>query len=325
MEMARSAIVESLAPTSGRQTCWAIGSAVVNAALLEVSTHPKPGLVTPLSTGSHSDMDLQTFMVSTAAIAPGFYLCAECGMDHRGTPKTLLPKIRDIGREYERRLLSATGGINTQRGLLFSGGILCGAAGFLSRYPYPLSAERLFATVAEMTEGLCARELHQREGQEGETAGEILFERFGTLGIRGEVEAGFPTVLDAGLPGLAEARKAGVSRNRALVHALISLMAATEDSTLLWRGGRKALDFVRERSRAILALGGALTDTGMAEIERFDAECIARHISPGGSADLLAVTIATQALVEETPAFLEINQTAHRSGGQEPSQCERNP
>ena len=324
MEMARSAIVETLAPTSGRQTHWTIGAAVVNAALLEVSTHPKPGLVTPLSNGSHADMDLQTFMVSTAAIAPGFYLCAECGMDHRGTPKALLPKIRDIGREYEQRLLSATGGVNTQRGLLFSGGILCGAAGFLSRYPYPLSAERLFTTVADMTEGLCARELRGRNGRAAMTAGETLFDRFGTLGIRGEVEAGFPTVRDAGLPGLAEARAAGASRNRALVHTLISLMAVTEDSTLLWRGGAAALGFVRTRSRAILARGGALSDAGWSEIENFDAECIARNISPGGSADLLAVTLAVQALVDGNTAFID-PESVRRRGGQEPSQCERNP
>ena len=324
MEMARSAIVETLAPTSGRQTHWTIGAAVVNAALLEVSTHPKPGLVTPLSNGSHADMDLQTFMVSTAAIAPGFYLCAECGMDHRGTPKALLPKIRDIGREYEQRLLSATGGVNTQRGLLFSGGILCGAAGFLSRYPYPLSAERLFATVADMTEGLCARELRGRNGRAAMTAGETLFDRFGTLGIPGRGRSRIsdrPRRRPAGSGGSPGGRRVAQPR---LVHTLISLMAVTEDSTLLWRGGAAALGFVRTRSRAILARGGALSDAGWSEIENFDAECIARNISPGGSADLLAVTLAVQALVDGNTAFID-PESVRRRGGQEPSQCERNP
>ena len=206
MEMARNVVVEAPARTSGRRTCWAIGGAIVNAALLEVSSHPKPGLVTPLSDGAHDDMDLQTFMVSTAAIAPCFYLCAQCGLDHRGTPRTLLPKIREIGREYERHLLNSTGGVNTQRGLLFSGGVVCAAAGLLSRYPVPYSAADLFAKAAEITEGICAGELRNRDRDEPATAGEVLFERFGTLGIRGEVEAGFPTVRTAGLPGLAAAR-----------------------------------------------------------------------------------------------------------------------
>ncbi len=315
MEMARSAIVEAPARMSGERTCWAIGSAVVTAALLEVSTHPKPGLVTPRSNGAHVDMDLQTFMASTAAIAPCFYLCAQRGLNHRGSSKTLLPKIREIGREYERHLLNSTGGVNTQRGLLFSGGILCAAAGLLSQHPEPYSAAGLFAAVAEMTEGLCARELQNRGRGEPTSAGEMLFERFGVLGIRGEVEAGFPTVRDAGLPGLAEARAAGVSRDRILVHTLLSLMAKTEDSTVLWRGGWAALEFVRTKAQSILEMGGALSLAGWEEVRKFDAECIAHDISPGGSADLMAITIGIQVLVEGNTALQGPDGQNHRAAG----------
>ncbi|CAH2603678.1 triphosphoribosyl-dephospho-CoA synthase [Rhodovastum atsumiense] len=276
---------------------WMIGSSFLAGALLEVCTHPKPGLVTPLSNGAHGDMDLQTFMVSSAAIAPCFYLCAQAGLVHAGAPAALLPRVREIGRTHEAALLAATGGVNTQRGLLFSAGVLSAVAGLLARNRNSLDAESLFSTAAQMTQGLCARELAGCAGREPATAGEWLYQRYGVLGIRGEAEAGFPTVLDAGLPALAEAHAAGASLQTAFLHTLISLMAVTEDTTLLWRGGSDALAFIRGTAAAILRRGGALTDDGMAAIGRLEAECICRNLSPGGSADLLAVTVGVHTLL----------------------------
>jgi len=304
MEFALTAITRKHEAASQRNPSWTIGSAFVAGALLEVSLHPKPGLVTPRSNGAHADMGLQTFMVSTAAIAPGFYRCAEAGYGHAGGIETLLPEVRAIGREYEELLLASTRGVNTQRGLLFSGGILCAAAGWLSRSQAEISTTRLFNAAAAMTAGLCTRELGGADGRSPATAGEYLHERFGVRGIRGEVEDGFPTVALAGLPAFEAAREAGAPLDTVLLHTLISLMAVTEDTTVLWRGGRTALDFVRTKARAALDLGGALTEAGVNAIRRLDDECIARNISPGGSADLLAVTVGVHALVEGDLTFL---------------------
>ncbi|MBK1662991.1 triphosphoribosyl-dephospho-CoA synthase MdcB [Rhodospirillum rubrum] len=286
--------------------CWTIGSAFVVGALLEVSTHPKPGLVTPRSNGSHADMTLQTFMVSSAAIAPCFYQCAEAGFGHSGPAATVLPLVREIGREYEARLLAATGGINTQRGLLFSAGILCASAGLLARDQTPFSVEALFSTAALMTKGLCARELAAKAVRIPATAGEHLHQSLGILGIRGEVETGFPTVALAGLPALKAALAAGVPLNLALVHTLISLMSVTEDTTVLWRGGPQALDFIRTEARRVLCLGGAMSEAGRAAIDRFDHDCVARNLSPGGSADLLAVTVGVHSLLNGSLALGKI-------------------
>ncbi|WP_444459829.1 triphosphoribosyl-dephospho-CoA synthase [Rhodobacter capsulatus] len=71
---------------SPQTSAWSIGSAFLTGALLEISTHPKPGLVTPRSNGAHRDMNLQTFMVSSAVIAPCLYQCAEAGLDHAYRP-----------------------------------------------------------------------------------------------------------------------------------------------------------------------------------------------------------------------------------------------
>lgn len=270
---------------------WTVGSACLSGVLLEVSAHPKPGLVTPRSMGAHSDMDQQTFMLTSAAIAPCFHRCAAIGFNHGGDALDVLPQVRAVGRDYDKLLMAASNGVNTQRGALFALGVTAAAAGRAMRDGHAASADRIFAQVAAITSGMVQRELIERN-TEPVTAGEQLHARYGTRGIRGEVEDGFPTVAIYGLPVLRAAIDAGHGLNRALVHTLISLIAEAEDSTVLWRGGPDALAFVQREARRIRDIGGAMTRTGLASIEAFNTECIARRISAGGAADLLAVTIA---------------------------------
>lgn len=297
---------------------WHIGSAFLAGTLLEVASHPKPGLVTARSNGSHSDMDIKTFMVASAAIAPCLYQCAEAGMRHQGSARDLLRPVREIGCRYEGLLLAATGGVNTQRGFLFSAGVLSAAAGRLARDRASLEVDALFSLAAAMTDGLCARELESVGDREAGTAGEWLYQRYGVRGIRGEVEAGFPTVVEAGLPAFRSARSKGASLEEALIHTLISLMAACEDTTLLWRGGFEALEFVRGKARDALRLGGALTPAGMAAIHQLDTECITRNLSPGGSADLLAVTYGVDVLVSGAPGAGTVFTGRPAKAGQSP-------
>ncbi|AWK88548.1 triphosphoribosyl-dephospho-CoA synthase MdcB [Azospirillum thermophilum] len=287
-------------PEGMEPATWTIGSACLTGILLEVSVHPKPGLVTPRSMGAHRDMDLQTFMLTSAAIAPCFHRCAAIGLSHADDPAAVLALVRTVGRDYDRRLLAASNGVNTQRGALFALGLTAAAAGLCHDDRRPMCPDRVFAATAAITRGIVERELETRR-RDPVTAGEILFDRHGVTGIRGEVEAGFPTVAAHGLPALRAALTQEVELNRALLHALIAIVAAAEDTTVLWRGGPEGLAFVRERAARICDLGGALTGRGLAEIHRFADDCVARRLSPGGGADLLAVTVAIHLL--ETGSF----------------------
>jgi len=273
-----------------------IGSAVLTGLLLEVSAWPKPGLVAPRAMGAHRDMDLQTFMLSSAAIAPALYDCARAGLAHAGAPEALLPAIRAIGRDFDRRLLFSTHGVNTQRGALFCGGLLAAAAGAAAQEGGAPDVAAAFAMTARITHGLTDRELVSRDPARARTNGEILYRDYGVLGIRGEVEAGFPSVAFHGLPALRTALAAGHGLNDALVHTLLVLIAETEDTTILWRGGPEGLAFLQGEAVRILNLDGALSETGRAEIERLNAVCVERRLSPGGAADLLAVTAAAYLL-----------------------------
>ena len=66
-------------------------------------------------------------------------------------------------------------------------------------------------------------------------------------------------------------------------------MALNADTNVVSRGGLEGLDYVRSHASALLAEGGVLAPDGIAKMQAFDDALIARHLSPGGSADLLAV------------------------------------
>lgn len=280
---------------------WDIGEAFLKGIFLEMGSCPKPGLVDPLTSGSHDDMSFLTFMMSSAAIAPAFYICAQVGRDHKGQVVDLLPEIRKVGRVYEQKLLQSTKEVNTQRGTLFSIGILCGAAGYLSQTVDSFSIESVCEMAAEITQGLSARELEKcRKAYTEQTAGEQLFMKYGTKGIRGEVENGFPSVMNVGLPAFEKAMGFGLSLNHTLIHTLIALMTSVEDTTILWRKGVDGLQVVQEMAGRIEEQGSVFSKKGLEEIARLEEWFVENNISPGGSADLLAATTGLYFLEHKT-------------------------
>ena len=260
----------------------------LEAMLHEVAASPSPGLVDPFHTGSHKDMDFFTFQRSSAALSYGLARCAEAGMRHEGTAAGLLPVLRIIGMESEKAMFRATGGVNTQKGLLFSMGLALGATGLLVRDALPVTPEHIGAMLRDMTAGIVARELG---GENPKTAGERMFRDFGVSGIRGEMEAGLPAVLGSGLPALQAALTGGEDCNRALIRALLALMAAVEDTTILARSPKlETLRMIREKARELLQSGRLEGDSWREAVWELDAALVAENLSPGGSADLLALS-----------------------------------
>lgn len=261
---------------------------LTQAILLEVSAHPKPGLVTRASNGSHQDMSLLTFMMSSAVLGKAFQDLQDIGMAHQGTEQELFAKIRAYGITAEQELLRVTKGVNTQRGILFAGGLVSGAAGYAMNRGWGVDA--LLTLVKSMTAGLVDKELRRLQ-HEARTAGEKLYHDYGITGIRGEVEKGFPSVMHYGLPALQEAFARGASLNDALVHALLALMTTVEDSNVVWRTDLETLHTVQLTAADILAKGSVFTDAGRRALAEAEEYFVSRRISPGGSADLLSITI----------------------------------
>ena len=253
----------------------------VKALLWEVFTTPKPGLVDRNNNGSHKDMDLQTFLSSIYALAPYFEEAVKIGRQTRHLrPRQTFADLRTAGIRAEQEMHRATGGVNTHKGAIFTLGILCCALGQLDA---PYQAETVLSLCAEMTAGI-TRELKDPTQQ---TAGTRLFRSYGITGIRGQAEKGFPAVSQVGLPRLEQGLSKGLSLNDAGCAALLWLMTAIEDTNLITRGGYDHWKTLIPKIKAVLA------DTPFPDracLEQLDKAFIQENLSPGGSADLLAMT-----------------------------------
>lgn len=277
-----------------------ISRSLLSGILLEAACHPSPGLVSPFSMGAHDDMNHYSFMLSTAAIATYLHACAEAGCQS-AIPQHLLPKLRPLGMQAEKAMLQATGGVNTHKGMIFLGGITAAAAGVAIQQqqenPHPtiphVKATAVCHEIKEMCRGLVRQELDNAplSPKLTLTQGEYWYRQAGITGIRGEVEAGLPAVRLVGLPVFSEALRL-FSLNTAMVHTLLHLMTTVEDTTVLARAGLEGLHQVKSTAAEVLSLGGVQTEIGRQGMERVSRFFETRRISPGGSADLLAMTIA---------------------------------
>ena len=179
-------------------------------------------------------------------------------------------------------MLSATGGVNTHKGAIFTLGILCGALGRLPRQLWQ-QPERILQEAAAMCCGLEA-ELEHLTAETAVTAGQKLYLRHGVTGIRGQLQTGLPTVLSHGLPVLEQALATGKSRDEAGCAALLSLMSITPDTNLMHRGGLEKAKTAAETAAEFLQNGW-----DNARLEELDAAFQKDNLSPGGCADLLSV------------------------------------
>ena len=253
----------------------------------EVYTTPKPGLVDLNNTGAHRDMTVQTFLYSAAALQPYFREMAELG---RTLPQeALLPALRASGIRAEAAMFKATDGVNTHKGALFSLGILCGCAGrFLAMNRRP-AAEDLCGLAADLTRGICARDL----GVGDETHGQGVFRKYGARGIRGEAESGFASVRMYSLPCFRQELERGTEYGEAAVKALLSLISHVPDTTVLHRRGEEIAAWAAEEAARCLA------DYREDTVLELDRAFIRENVSHGGCADLLAVTIFLHRLETE--------------------------
>ena len=128
------------------------------------------------------------------------------------------------------------------------------------------------------------------------THGDMVRNRYGAGGARMEASTNFPHVIKCGLPMLRDRRARNYPEEICRLDALLSLMAELDDTCVLYRGGVEALSVVKAGAQAVLDAGGYGNANGRQRLRALDRELIARHVSPGGSADLLAATIFLDAL-----------------------------
>ena len=264
------------------------------ALLYEVATTPKPGLVDQENSGSHRDMDFFTFQASAAALFPYFSQCVKIGRETVDAQETFR-RLRLPGKLAEGEMRRATGGVNTHKGAIFSMGILCGALGRLERESWR-NPETVLAECAAMTKGLVSKDYVNLTPETAKTAGQKLYLQYGITGVRGQAEAGFPAVLNVGLPKLEAALAAGKSINEAGCAALLAMLANTVDTNMIHRGG---YELAKETAEEISALLEKEPFPSKETIETLNEEFVQKNLSPGGTADLLTMVYMLHFLKEE--------------------------
>ena len=255
-----------------------LGRLAVASLHAELACAPKPGLVTPFDRGSHDDMDAGTFLRSLFALRGYFVAIAAAG-----AAAAPFATLRQLGIGAERSMLRATGGINTHRGAIFSLGLLVAAATRL----------RTHTVTAPTSEAVCDAVRAWREALldaplDPHSHGQRMRRLHGVAGVREQAAEGFPLLREVALPALRSALHAGLAQDAAMAQALLQLIARTDDLNLLHRGGGEGLRFAQRSAHAFLDAGGALQPDWRQQLARLGDAFVARRLSPGGSADLLA-------------------------------------
>lgn len=258
----------------------------------EVKTTPKPGLVDQDNNGAHLDMTLQTFLDSAGSLYSYFRDSVKIGSENYSDIKQLLEKLRPLGKKAEKRMYMITNGVNTHKGAIFSMGIFCSAAGVLLQSDEKLDLLRFSEVCREICCGL-TEEFHSLafipENSETKwTHGEKLYLQYGVTGIRGEAEQGFPLVFSFAYPLFQEYKKQGFTSRQSGACTLLHLISKTQDTNLITRMGYEKTLFFQEKLRGFLK--EASPEAILAVLKPLDAFFIREHISPGGCADLLALT-----------------------------------
>lgn len=280
----------NLLPAEGqsafRTLAEAIGLLAERSLRREVDTWPKPGLVSRVDSGSHADMDAALFARSAAAIRPYFVELAEAGMLNAD-----MSTLRRIGLRAEHAMMAATQGVNTHRGAIFGLGLLCAAAGLRAAAHVDAAMPLGEAVARRWGDDIVAGP--RLSTSHGETAAR----RYGAGGARQEAASGFPAIYKVGLPALRAATAVWPRQTEAArVEACFALIASTEDTNLLHRGGEEGLDFAQRAASRFLDRGGVGAEDWLGFAEAIHRSFVRRRLSPGGSADLLAMTLFVDAL-----------------------------
>ncbi len=242
--------------------------------------------------------------------------------DHTSEERAFLG-IRSIGVEAERAMNAATGHVNTHKGMIFTMGIILAAAGLIISRKIDeqlFNIDEILNMGRTMTARILEQDFVEMNNREPVSHGERLYHKYGERGIRGQAIDGFPIIRTMGIPAMrrylsikddtalrAEIEERGTLRtdlldtegsmrnehfeNAVNISTLISIMSRLDDTNVLTRSSYEDMKWLQSESARIERLGACFSLEGLALIEGLNKKCIEKNISPGGAADILAVTI----------------------------------
>ncbi len=239
----------------------------------ELDLYPTFGLVTHRDSGSHTDMDYQTFVNSIFAIKPYLEEFIRFGLQEEQEIDELIA----MGQSAEQAMFQATGNINTQKGLVFALGL------FLPVLSKAIitnqSVSFIIKDIKRIAETVIGDYYDVLEPRSASTHGDSIYLQCGAKGIRGEALKGFSLVFS-----LLERSNDFETKN---IDYLLQLMAKLDDTTIIYKKGIEGLHDVQDQVKAFLLTGGIIENKE--QYIRLSDTLKKQGISPGGSSDLLVV------------------------------------
>lgn len=258
------------------------------AILYEISLSPKPGLVNYYNSGAHEDMNFYTFLNSASSLAPYWRKFVKAGNNFTGKPDEVLPIVRQIGLRAELAMFRSTTNVNTHKGIIFLMGLSVFSVAWSIKQNKAIEESDFIDKIKQICFNLVDNELITKKIIT--THGENCFKKYGYqgAGVRHEVQKGMPIVFDYALPFCEEKLKNLSLLNRGelneILHkTLLLIISHLNDSNVLYRKGKQKAAELKKMAK--------LASTGDIKYDDLNEFCLRENISPGGSADMLAITL----------------------------------
>ena len=240
---------------------------------LELDTTPKPGLVDRRDNGAHKDMDYALMSKSISALRPYLTrLAVESAKDIDPV------KIKEVGIEAEKAMLKATGGVNTHKGALFCIGLSVAAASCLACSTGAVDAYSFKELVSR-----AASEIPSARGTHGAEAKRS----FKAVGALENARAAYPELFTDWLPYYRSLEGDPFRCHKTLLH----IMTTLDDTNILHRRGAEGLAHAEAEAARLLE---DFSESGLSSLNK---DFIRENISPGGSADMLSLTIFINSII----------------------------
>lgn len=286
MEQGDMSTIKQLVPPTTLP--YIIAHLATQALQAELDTTPKPGLVDKDNNGAHRDMDYALMQRSIDTLHPYFVKLALLGCADALPSHTA---IRDAGIEAEKAMLSATNGVNTHKGALFSMGLAVVAAAHEERKTAANEEQILkernggedVLVSLQTTIKALAASFPDTNGTHGSKA-KLLSK--GATAIKGALDnarEGYEMLFAEWLPFYIERRK---EHDAYTLHkTLLRIMCDLDDTNVIYRTDLATAEEVKQEARALL------DSFSEAALKDMDRHYTTRNISPGGAADMLSLTI----------------------------------
>lgn len=239
----------------------------------ELDTTPKPGLVDKQDNGAHKDMDYALMSASISALRPYLTKIAV-----RSAAEVNADEIISVGIDAEAAMLEATGGVNTHKGALFCIGLSVAAASFLACGTGTVDADSLRELVSRTASRIpSARSTHGAEAKRNFKVG----------GALENAREAYPELFAAWLPYYRSLEGDPYRCHKTLLY----IMTILDDTNVLHRRGAEGLAHTKSEAARLL---GDFSPEGLSSLNK---DFIRENISPGGSADMLSLTMFIKSII----------------------------